>query len=313
MQPALANPTPTPGTVTVRGLLRVPRRLERAVEILLLACAALSIFVTIGIVIVLAFEAVDFFTEVPVTKFLGELVWTPHTAHFGIWALVAGTALTSAIAIGVALPFGLMAAIYLSEYASPRARRTLKPALELLAGVPTIVYGFFALTVITPWLRGLFPQIAGFNALGPGLVMGIMIIPMISSLAEDAIFAVPNHLREASYGLGASKLPTITRVVVPTAWSGIAAATTLAISRAVGETMIVAVAAGQSAKATLDPRGPVETMAAYIVRISTGDVPTGSVEYKTLFVVGACLFLFTLVMNLTSYRLSRKRRTQGGL
>ena len=163
MQPALANPNPTPGTVTVRGLrglIRIPRRLERAMEIVLIACAVLSIFVTIGIVIVLAFEAVDFFTEVPVSKFLGELVWTPHTAHFGIWALVAGTALTSAIAIGVALPFGLMAAIYLSEYASPRARRMLKPALELLAGVPTIVYGFFALTVITPWLRGMFPQLS---------------------------------------------------------------------------------------------------------------------------------------------------------
>jgi len=217
---------------------------------------------------------------------------------------------TAAIAMSVALPFGLLAAIYLSEYALPGTRKALKPALELLAGVPTIVYGYFALTVVTPFLQGYIPGLAGGNMLSPGIVMGIMIIPMVSSLAEDAIYAVPDSLREGALALGAGKLPTILRVIVPSAWSGIAAAMTLAVSRAIGETMIVAIAAGNQANFTYDAREPGETMTAYIVNISKGDTPNGTLEYRTIFAVGLMLFAMTLVMNLISYRLSRKLRAQ---
>lgn len=286
---------------------------ERLIELGLFACGALSIFVTLGILGVLVFETYEFFREVSLSQFFGDIRWTPLFVdkHFGIWPLVSGTLLTSGIAILVALPFGLMAAIYLSEFADTRTRKVLKPALELLAGVPTIVYGYFALTVVTPALQEVIPGLAGFNALGPGIVMGIMIIPMISSLSEDAIYSVPVGLREASYGLGASRQPTIFRVVVPSAWSGIAAAVTLAISRAIGETMIVAVAAGQQARLAVDPRSPIETMTSYIVNISKGDTPSGTLEYRTIFAVGSMLFIMTLVMNLLSYRLSRKIRKAG--
>lgn len=286
---------------------------EVAIEVGLLACGVLSIFVTIGIIGVLLFEAVEFFREVSLADFLGDTRWTPLFVdkHFGIWPLVSGTLLTSAIAMFVALPFGLMAAIYLSEFAHTRTRKVLKPALELLAGVPTIVYGYFALTVVTPALQQVVPDLAGFNALGPGIVMGVMIIPMISSLGEDAIYSVPSSLREGSYALGASKLSTIFRVVIPSAWSGIAAAITLAISRAIGETMIVAVAAGQQARLAIDPRAPIETMTSYIVNISKGDLPYGTLEYRTIFAVGSMLFLMTLAMNLMSYRLARKLRKRG--
>lgn len=287
---------------------------ERLIEILLLACGVLSIVITAGILGVLVFEAAAFFREVSFAQFFGDLEWAPLFVdkRFGIWPLIAGTVLTSAIAIAVALPFGLMAAIYLSEFAHPRTRGMIKPALELLAGVPTIVYGYFALTVVTPALQEVIPGLAGFNALSPGIIMGIMIIPMISSLSEDAIYSVPVSLREAAYGLGASRLQTIFRVVVPAAWSGIAAAFTLAVSRAIGETMIVTVAAGQHPRLTLDPRVPVETMTAYIVNIAGGDVPNGTLEYRTIFAVGSMLFVMTLAMNLLSYRLSRKLRQRGG-
>ena len=286
---------------------------ERLIELGLAGCSMLSIFITIGIVAVLLYEGLDFFAKVPLSKFLGDTTWTPlfkDAQHFGIWPLVCGTLLTSAIAMAVALPFGLLAAIYLSEYAERRTRAWIKPALELLAGVPTIVYGYFALTIVTPALQALIPELAGFNALSPGIVMGIMIIPMISSLSEDAIYAVPDAVREAAFGLGASKLPTIFRVIVPSAWSGIAAAMTLAVSRAIGETMIVAIAAGQQASLSIDPREPTETMTAYIVNISKGDTPTGTLEYNTIFAVGTMLFLMTLAMNLVSYQLSRRLRKQ---
>jgi phosphate transport system permease protein len=286
---------------------------ERLIEWTLAACSAVSIVVTAGIVLVLVFEAAAFFREVSLAEFFGDTQWTPmfrDNQHFGIWPLVMGTLVTSAIAMAVALPFGLLAAIYLSEYAAPRTRRTLKPALELLAGVPTIVYGYFALTVVTPALQGVVPGLAGGNMLSPGLVMGIMIIPMVSSLSEDAIYAVPNSLREASLGLGAGKMPTILRVIVPSAWSGIAAAMTLAVSRAIGETMIVAIAAGNQANFSADPREPAETMTAYIVNISKGDTPNGTLEYRTIFAVGLMLFVMTLAMNLISYRMSRKLRAQ---
>ncbi|MGM0555142.1 MAG: phosphate ABC transporter permease subunit PstC [Myxococcota bacterium] len=283
---------------------------ERVVEKVLLACGIISIITTLGILSVLAFETFEFFQEVSLIDYLGETEWTPLFANkkFGVWPLVAGTLLTSVIAISVALPFGLLAAIYLSEFASDTARQIFKPALEILAGVPTIVYGYFALVFITPILRMFIPEMSGYNALSPGIIMGVMIIPMISSLSEDAIYAVPNSLREAAYGLGAGKLQTIFRVVLPSAKSGIAAAFTLAISRAIGETMIVVIAAGQRPQMTLDPREPVQTMTAFIVQISKGDVPTGTIEYKTIFVVGATLFLMTFVMNMISQRLARGGR-----
>ena len=286
---------------------------ERIIELALAGCGAFSIFVTIGIVVVLLYEALDFFRAVPLREFFGDTEWTPLFAdnrHFGVWPLVMGTLVTSAIAMAVALPFGLLAAIYLSEFAPARTRRLLKPALELLAGVPTIVYGYFALTVVTPALQGIVPGLSGGNMLSAGIVMGIMIIPLVSSLSEDAIYAVPDSLREGAYALGASKMPTILRVIVPSAWSGIAASMTLAVSRAIGETMIVAIAAGNQANFTYDPREPAETMTAYIVNISKGDLPTGTVAYKTIFAVGLLLFLMTLIMNLISYRLSRKLRAQ---
>ena len=295
------------------GHQRAETSLERLIEFVLLCCGLLAIAVTAGIIYVLIFETIEFFREVSIVDFFTDTEWTPLfiDKHFGIWPLISGTILTAFIAIAVALPFGLMAAIYLSEFARPGTRAAVKPALELLAGVPTIVYGFFALTFVTPKLQTIVPDLALFNALGPGIVMGIMIIPMISSLSEDAIYSVPVSLREASYGLGASKLPTIFRVVVPSAWSGIAAALTLAISRAIGETMIVAVAAGQQPRLGLDPREPIETMTSYIVNVAKGDVPPDTIEYRTIFAVGSMLFVMTLIMNLLSYRLAKKLRERG--
>ncbi len=289
---------------------------EKGIEFALLFCGALSIFVTLGIVSVLVFETYEFVVDVSarddlsIFDFFTDTRWAPlfFDKHIGIWPLVCGTLMTATIAMAVALPFGLMAAIYLSEFATTRMRNMIKPALELLAGVPTIVYGFFALTIVTPALQQMIPGLAGFNALGAGIVMGVMIMPMISSLSEDAIYAVPVRLREASYGLGASKLPTIFRVVIPSAWSGIAASITLAVSRAIGETMIVAVAAGQMPRLGIDPREPIETMTSYIVNIAKGDTPTGTLEYRTIFAVGTMLFVMTLVMNLLSYRFSKRLR-----
>ncbi|HEY3235373.1 MAG TPA: phosphate ABC transporter permease subunit PstC [Polyangiaceae bacterium] len=281
---------------------------ERAVELALLASALVSVVTTLGIVGVLAFETVQFFQRVPLTAFLWDSEWTPLFAdkHFGVWPLVAGTVLTSAIAVALALPLGLLAAIYLSEFASSGLRRLLKPSLEVLAGVPTIVYGYFALVFVTPVLQRVIPSLAGFNALSAGIVMGIMIVPMISSLSEDALFAVPIGLREGAWALGADRLATVFRVVVPSALSGILASVILAVSRAIGETMIVAIAAGQQPRLTLDPRVPIETMTAYIVQVSMGDTPTGTLEYNTVFVIGSALFVLTLGMNLLSQRVRRR-------
>jgi phosphate transport system permease protein len=283
---------------------------ERIIELLLLACGLLSVATTAGIIGVLAVETVSFFGEVSLWDYLTDSQWTPLFAdkHFGVWPLVSGTVLTSAIAIAVALPLGLLAAIYLSEVASIGFRRVVKPSLEILAGVPTIVYGYFALVVVTPLLQEVVPNLAGFNSLGAGIVMGIMIIPMVSSLSEDALFAVPVSLREGAYALGATRLSTILRVVLPSAFSGIAASVILAISRAIGETMIVAIAAGQQPRLTLDPRVPIETMTAYIVQVSMGDTPAGTLEYKTIFVIGSTLFLLTFFMNVMSHRLATRFR-----
>jgi phosphate transport system permease protein len=293
--------------------VRVSARGERAIELALLVCALVAVLTTAGIVAVLGSESLDFFDEVSLGRFFGDTAWTPLFAdnqHFGIWPLVSGTVMTSLIAMAVAIPFGLLAAIYLSEYAAPRARKWLKPSLEVLAGVPTVVYGFFALTVVTPALQKIFPSVSGFNALSPGLVMGVMIIPLVASHSEDAIFAVPRSTREASLSLGAGKVTTILRVVLPSARSGIAAAIVIAASRAIGETMIVAIAAGQNARLGVDPREPMQTMTAFIADISKGDLPTGSLGYKSIFAVGAALFLFTLALNVSSYRWSRKMRAQ---
>ncbi len=304
-------------------LVSIPRRLlriqsrpklargwERGIEGLLLLCAIVSIAITIGIVCTLLFQTLAFFSQVPLSDFFGDTKWTPLFAnkHFGIWPLITGTLLTSAIAITVALPLGLLAAIFLSEFASPRFRAFLKPALELLAGVPTIVYGYFALVTLTPLLQSLLPGVGGFNALSPGLIMGVMIMPMISSLSEDAIHAVPGALREASLGLGASKTTTILRVILPSAKSGIAAASTLAISRAIGETMIVTIAGGAQPALTFNPKEAIETMTAFIVSVSKGDTPTGTIEYQTIFAVGSTLFLMTFAINFITQRIVRKSR-----
>jgi len=288
------------------------RRIEFLIEWGLFACALLSVGTTIGIIVVLAMETIGFLRVVPIADFLFGTVWTPlfATPRFGVLPLVLGTLLVSGIAMLVALPMGLLSAVYLSEYAGESVRRSIKPVLEILAGVPTVVYGYFALLFVTPLLQRLMPSLAGFNALSPGIVMGIMILPLVSSLAEDAMRGVPRGLREGSYALGATRMQTSLRVVVPAAFSGITAAFILAVSRAVGETMIVAIAAGQQARLTLDPTTPVETMTAYIVQISLGDTPQGTLAYRTIFAVGMLLFIGTFGLNLVSAWLRERYREE---
>jgi phosphate transport system permease protein len=288
------------------------KRVEFLIEWALLVCALLSIGTTVGIIVVLAVETIAFFREVSIVEFLLGTEWTPlfATPRFGVLPLVVGTTLVSLIAMIVSLPMGLLSAIYLSEYADPRIRRSIKPVLEILAGVPTVVYGYFALLFVTPVLQRFIPELSGFNALGPGIVMGIMILPLVSSLAEDAMQAVPRGLREGSYALGATRMQTSLRVVVPAAFSGITAAFILAASRAIGETMIVAIAAGQQPRLTWNPLVPIETMTAYIVQVSMGDTPQGTLEYRTIFAVGALLFLSTFVLNLASAWLRERFREE---
>ncbi|MEZ5294152.1 MAG: phosphate ABC transporter permease subunit PstC [Vicinamibacterales bacterium] len=290
----------------------VVRRGERAIELVLLACALLSVGTTAGIIAVLAAETASFLRQVPVLEFLTGTEWTPlfATQRFGVLPLVLGTVVVSAIALAVAVPAGLLCAIYLSEYAPDRARRIVKPALELLAGVPTVVYGYFALTVVTPLLQGWIPGLSGFNALSPGIVMGLMILPLVSSLSEDALRAVPRGLREGAYALGATRMQAAVQVVVPAAFSGITAACILAASRAIGETMIVAIAAGQQPRFTANPFVPIETMTAYIVQVSLGDTPQGTLEYQTIFAVGMLLFLMTFALNLASSWLRARFREE---
>ena len=284
---------------------------ERAIKAVFTACAYASVLTTFGIVLVLIFETIRFFREVSIVEFLTATEWSASFAggEFGIMVLVCGTLLTTVIAIAVALPVGLLAAIFLSEYASTRLRRWLKPALEVLAGVPTIVYGFFALTFVTPLLQDtIFPNIIIFNALSAGLVMGVMIIPTVASVSEDAIYAVPTSLREGAYALGATRREVATRIVVPAALSGIVASFVLGISRAVGETMIVAVAAGQLAQLTVNPLQSVQTMTAYIVQVASGDTAIGTTTYSTIFAVGMSLFVMTLLLNIISYVFVRRYR-----
>jgi phosphate transport system permease protein len=285
---------------------------ERGIERALFLCALVSVGTTAGIIAVLAVETLAFLRDVPMSEFLFGTEWTPlfANARFGVLPLVAGTALVSAIAMIVALPMGLLSAVYLSEYADPRVRRAVKPVLEVLAGVPTVVYGYFALLFVTPLLQRLVPGLAGFNALSPGIVMGIMILPLVSSLSEDAMQGVPRGLREGSFALGATKMQTSLKVVVPAAFSGITAAFILAVSRAVGETMIVAIAAGQQPRLTANPLVPIETMTAYIVQVSLGDTPQGTVEYRTIFAVGMLLFIGTFTLNLASAWLRERYREE---
>ena len=285
---------------------------EWFIEKLLFLCAALSVFTTAGIIIVLAIETFGFLREVSIVEFLTGSEWTPLFANkrFGVLPLVAGTVLVSSIAMVVALPMGLLSAIYLSEYAPESVRRVIKPVLEILAGVPTVVYGYFALMFVTPVLQQFIPGLAGFNALSPGIVMGIMILPLVSSLSEDAMRAVPRGLREGAYALGATRMQTSLSVVVPAAFSGITAASILAVSRAIGETMIVAIAAGQQPRLTSNPLVPIETMTAYIVQVSLGDTPQGTLEYRTIFAVGMLLFLMTFTLNLISTWLRERFREE---
>jgi phosphate transport system permease protein len=303
------HPGSYPGRKSL-GRDRVRDLREHTVRNLLFLAAIISIVTTAGIILSLASETWEFFQEVSLFQFLGETEWTPlfSIQKFGIWALVSATIMTSIIALLIAVPLGLVAATYMSEFASERTRNITKPILEVLAGVPTVVYGFFALLFVTPLLKRVIPELSTYNSLSAGLVMGIMILPLIASLSEDAMSAVPMSLREGAYGLGATRFEVATRVVFPAAISGIVASVILALSRAVGETMIVAIAAGQNPNFTFDPTETVETMTAYIVQVSLGDTPAGTLAYKTIFAVGMSLFVMTFVMNLISQWFVRKYR-----
>lgn len=286
------------------------KRREKAIEFVLLLAACVSVFTTLGIVYILLKESFTFFSHVSLWDFLTDTQWTPlfDDAHFGIVVLLSGTLTSSAVALLVAVPLGTIIAIYLSEFAGHKTRETLKPLLELLSGVPTIIYGYFALLFVTPLLQKVFPELPGFNVLSAGLVMGIMIIPYVASLSEDAMRAVPMGLREGSYAMGATRYQTAVRVVVPAAISGIASAYILGISRAVGETMILAVAAGMQPNLTFNPMEPAATITSYIVQVALGDLPHGSVGYQTIFAAGLMLLLLTLAFNMLGYWVRRRYR-----
>lgn len=283
-------------------------RSEKWIEWAMIGCSMVSVLTTIGIILVLSIDTIKFFKDVSFIDFITDTQWTPlfKDQHFGILPLLTGTLLTTTIAILVAVPVGITIAVYLNEYASKKFTATVKPLLEVLAAIPTVVYGFFALQFVTPLLQKIIPGLAGFNALSPGLVMGIMIIPYITSLSEDALRAVPRSLREASYGLGANRFQTAFKVIVPAANSGIIVSVILAISRALGETMIVAIAAGQQPKLTFNPLESVETITTYIVQVSMGDVPQDSLEYRTIFAAGITLFVFTFLLNNISFWIRKK-------
>ncbi len=292
----------------------LPRRWRRLremfIEALLCFAACSSIFVTVGIVVILVVESIPFFKNVSILEFLTETQWTPLFANpkFGILPLVCGTFLTTTIALLVAIPLGTIAAVYLSEYVPPRSREWIKPTLELLAAVPTVVYGYFALLFITPLLQRFFPSISGFNVLSAGFVIGLMIVPYVSSLSEDAMRSVPSELREGSYAMGATRFQTSFRVIIPAAFSGITSAYVLGVSRAIGETMVVAIAAGMQPNLTLDPTQPSETITAFIVQVSLGDLPHGTIGYQSIYVAGLTLLCLTLIFNLIGFGLRRKFR-----
>jgi phosphate transport system permease protein len=299
----------TPPTARfARRRARVVR--ERIIELVLFLAALASVFTTIGIVYILVKESVVFFQAVPIGRFLTDTQWTPlfDDAHFGIVVLLSGTLTSSAVALLIAIPLGTIIAIYLSEFAPFRLRELAKPFLELLGGVPTIVYGYFALLFVTPLLQQIYPGLPGFNLLSAGIVMGIMIIPYVSSISEDAMRAVPMSLREGSYAMGATRFQTAVKVVVPAAFSGIASACILGISRAVGETMIVAIAAGMQPNLSFNPLEPAATITAFIVQVALGDLPHGSTGYQTIFAAGLTLMLFTLLCNIAGHLLRKTFR-----
>lgn len=283
---------------------------ERIVQGIFMSCALVSLLTTLGIVLVLIFEGIEFFKEVSPIEFFTGTKWTPLfiPSHFGVLPLLNGTLLIALGASIIALPIGLATAIYLSEYADVRVRQIVKPALEILAGIPTVVYGYFAITFITPKIMEAFPSTNIFNAASASIVVGVMIIPMVSSLSEDAMRAVPRTLREGAYALGATKFEVVSKVVVPSALSGILASFILALSRAIGETMAVTLAAGATPRITLNPLQSVQTMTAYIVQVSLGDTPAGTIEYKTIFAVALVLFIMTLVMNIASQLVKARYR-----
>ena len=289
---------------------RITKIKERGIEAILFLSALSSVFITLGIVLILFYEALGFFKNVSLWEFLTGKQWTPLFAQpkFGILPLVTGTLLVTGIAVLVALPIGIVVAVYLSEYAPFKIKEVVKPILELLAAVPTVVYGYFALLFLTPILQKFIPNLSGFNALSPGIIMGIMIIPYVSSVSEDAMKAVPMFIREGSYAMGATKFQTAFKVAIPAAFSGIAAAFVIGISRAIGETMVVAIAAGMMPNLTLNPTEPIQTLTAYIVGVSLGDVPHGTIEYKTIFAAGITLFLMTLSLNILGFWFRRRIR-----
>ena len=306
-----ASSTMPPTVTSLRLAQRRARVLkERAIELLLFFAALVSVFTTVGIVYILVKESVVFFQQVSIVAFLTDTQWTPlfDDQHFGIMVLLSGTLTSSAVALMIAIPLGTVIAIYLSEFAPFQVREIAKPFLELLGGVPTIVYGFFALLFVTPILQWFYPGLPGFNLLSAGIVMGIMIIPYVSSISEDAMRAVPMNLREGSYAMGATRFQTAIKVVVPAAFSGIASAYILGISRAVGETMILAIAAGMQPNLTFNPLEPAATITAYIVQVALGDLPHGSIGYQTIFAAGLTLMLFTLACNITGHMLRKRFR-----
>ena len=306
-----------PATPSAPAASRIVRRrsgaqwfVEGLIKFLCMLCALLSLLTTFGIMYALIAEAVHFFAKVPITEFFGGTEWTPTygSPKFGVLPLIAGT-LSITIGAGLlAIPVGLLIGVYLSEYAKPRVRKVLKPALEMLAGVPTVVFGFFGLFVVTPFLRTFIPGVQIYNGLAGSIVVGIMILPLVASLCEDAIRAVPRGLREAAYGLGATKAEVTMKIVIPGALSGIMASFILALSRAVGETMAVTLAAGATPKLTIDPRESIQTMTAFIVQISKGDTPAGTTAYYTLFAVGLTLFTFTFLMNMLALKVVKRYR-----
>lgn len=283
---------------------------ERIIEFILMAAALVAVATTFAIVGVLLFESLSFFKTVSVIDFLTDSQWTPlfEDAHYGIMPLVSGTLTTSAIALAVAVPIGTVSAIFLSEFASHKTRETIKPILELLVGVPTVVFGYFALFFVTPMLQAIYPQLPSFNMLGAGIVMGVMIIPYIASMSEDAMRAVPMSMREGSYAMGATRFQTAIKVVTPAAVSGIVAAYILAISRAVGETMVVAIAAGQQPNLTFNPLDSAATITAYIVQVAMGDLPHGSIGYQSIFAAGLVLMIMTLSFNIVGHWVRKKYR-----
>jgi len=307
---AAAGGPPSSPDSTPSAARRLSRVKERVIESLLFLAAISSVAITLGIVGTLVYESATFFAHVSIKEFFTDTLWTPLFAdpHFGILPLVTGTLVTTAVALVVALPIGTIVAIYLSEFAPVAAREIIKPALELLSAVPTVVYGYFALQFMSPLLQKIFPGLPTFNMLSAGVVMGIMIIPYVSSLSEDAMRAVPMSLREGAYALGANRIITSLKVVYPAALSGIVASYILAISRAIGETMIVAVAAGMQPNLTVDPREPAATITAFIVQVSLGDLPHGSIGYQSIFAAGITLFVMTLIFNILGYVLRKRFR-----